>query len=72
MGFWNQLMNCVNGTTRKLSLLVVGLDNSGKTTILRKLKPKQVDLSEVVPTVGAGDEQFYQNKIQFNCYDMSG
>jgi ADP-ribosylation factor-like protein 6 len=63
MGFWQQLVNCVNGVTRKVFLLVVGLDNSGKTTILRKLKPKPMDLNEVVPTVGAGDEHFYRNKI---------
>ena len=73
MGFWGQLYRCVQGVTRKVNLLVVGLDASGKTTILRKLDPRYSDnAAQSAPTVGSSQEGFYINKISFNCFDMSG
>lgn len=30
------------GTKRKMKIIVVGLDNSGKTTIINSIKPKKV------------------------------
>ena len=73
MGFWDQLFNLVQGVTPNIKLLVVGLDNSGKTTILRKLHPRE-DIEGIAPTIGAGVETFYASsvKIRFTCFDMSG
>jgi ADP-ribosylation factor-like protein 6 len=65
MGFWSSLVNTINGVTKERKLLVVGLDNSGKTTILRKIKPKKMDLTQVVPTIGCAVEEFYRNSIKF-------
>jgi GTPase SAR1 family protein len=72
MGFWSSLVNTFNGKTTSYKILVVGLDNSGKTTILRKIKPKSMDLNEIVPTIGCSVEEFFRNNIKFTCYDMSG
>merc|ERR1719234_3036958 len=56
---------------QKMRLLVVGLDNAGKTTILNFMKPKKAVL-ETVPTVGYAVEEFSKNNIQFSAFDMSG
>lgn len=54
-------------------VLVIGLDNSGKTTLLHHLKPKTVSATlEVTPTVGFQVEEFSQGDIHFTVYDMSG
>jgi len=51
--------------------VVVGLDNSGKTTVLNALKPKKASL-ETVPTVGFSTEEFQKHGINFCAFDMSG
>lgn len=56
---------------QKIRLLVLGLDNSGKTTILNFMKPKKAVI-ETVPTVGYAVEEFTKNNIQFSAFDMSG
>jgi ADP-ribosylation factor-like protein 6 len=53
-------------------VLVVGLDNAGKTTLLTHLKPSKGDVTEVVPTVGFTVEEFGQNSLKFHAFDMSG
>ena len=52
MGFLNQLYRMFQGVTPNLKLLIVGLDASGKTSILKKLQPRE-DLSTIAPTIGA-------------------
>ena len=73
MGFWGQLYRLVQGVTPNLKLLIVGLDASGKTTILKRLQPRE-DLNTIAPTIGAQVEEFYSliHKIKFTCFDMSG
>ena len=57
----------------KASVIVVGLDNSGKTTLLNFLKPETRGMvSEVTPTIGLTLEQFRRGKLDFTCFDMSG
>merc|ERR1712050_279755 len=56
---------------KKLRIVVVGLDNSGKTTVLNCLKPKKATL-ETVPTVGFSTEEFQKHGINFCAFDMSG
>jgi len=55
----------------KIKVLLIGLDNSGKTTILNQMKPKKASLN-TVPTVGFTEENFIKNGIQFSAVDMSG
>lgn len=55
---------------KKVEILCVGLDNSGKSTLLQCLTEKAV--SEVVPTVGFAVERFRRGKLAFSAFDMSG
>lgn len=62
---------------REAHILVVGLDNSGKSTILNYLKRKEDQVSEVVPTVGFTVEKLSalnrnRSGITLTAYDMSG
>jgi len=57
---------------QKLNVLVVGLDNSGKTTIINSIKPSKFTTQEVVPTVGFQVEQFSKAGLNFTMFDMSG
>ena len=50
---------------RKAKIIIVGLDNSGKTTLINYLKPPKEAISEVTPTVGFKVESFKQEKINF-------
>lgn len=61
---------------RRTSVVVVGLDNSGKTTLLNYLKPgprgNGKGLMEVAPTIGFSTEDFVQQNLHFHAFDMSG
>eukprot|EP00033_Pygsuia_biforma_P001421 GCRY01001605.1.p1 GENE.GCRY01001605.1~~GCRY01001605.1.p1 ORF type:complete len:177 (+),score=19.76 GCRY01001605.1:244-774(+) len=57
---------------RKANVIIVGLDNSGKTTILNYLKPPKTKVVEITPTVGYLVEEFQRAKVTFTAFDMSG
>ncbi|CAE7246294.1 arl6 [Symbiodinium sp. KB8] len=59
------------GSKQSATVVVVGLDGSGKTTILNQLKPGSVSY-EVAPTVGLSVEEFETDSIKFQAFDMSG
>ena len=42
MGLFKRLFGSIGGSKDKNRILVVGLDNSGKSTIISYLKPKKV------------------------------
>ena len=50
---------------KKAKIIIVGLDNSGKTTLINFLKPPKEKVSEVTPTVGFKVETFKQDKVKF-------
>lgn len=54
------------------NVVVVGLDNSGKTTIINRLKPPEAQTVDVVPTVGFTVEKFRTKSLQLTAFDMSG
>lgn len=72
------------GKKKKAQVLVLGLDNSGKTTVIKCLQSGNNKVSvvllfvylqttaETVPTVGYHQETFNKNKISFTAFDMSG
>merc|ERR1711988_1038039 len=64
MGLWS--------SKQKVKVCVVGLDNSGKSTILNKLKPAEASINEVTPTVGFTTEEFDHGNCTFQAWDMSG
>ncbi len=73
MDFFRMIAGIFGFSRKEARILVVGLDNSGKTTLVNHLKPKKgVVETEVTPTVGFQVEEFSQNNVHFTVYDMSG
>jgi ADP-ribosylation factor-like protein 6 len=70
MGIFKRLFGGLQAK-KKVRIVVVGLDNSGKTTVLNALKPKKASL-ETVPTVGFSTEEFQKHGVNFCAFDMSG
>lgn len=71
-GFFEKIGLALGILKREVSVLVLGLDNSGKSTLLTHLSPKKGDITEVVPTVGFSVEGFKMGGLKFTCFDMSG
>ncbi|WEJ97139.1 hypothetical protein PSN45_004687 [Yamadazyma tenuis] len=55
---------------REMRILMLGLDNAGKTTILYKLKLGKT--SQTVPTVGFNVETVKQKNVSFAVWDCGG
>ena len=72
MGLIARLLDAIGFAKPQCKVLCVGLDNSGKSTVIQHLKPKKVALTEVTPTVGFNVEQFSRSSINFTVFDMSG
>ncbi|CAD5110898.1 unnamed protein product [Dimorphilus gyrociliatus] len=72
MGIFSKLAEWLGVKRKECNIVVVGLDNSGKTTILNKLKPDDSQTSDIVPTIGFNVENFSSKSLQFNAFDMSG
>lgn len=53
-------------------VICVGLDNSGKSSIINSLKPPKRKKLELNPTVGFQAEEFIFNNVVFDVFDMSG
>ncbi len=58
MGLFDKLATVLGLRKRECNVLVVGLDNSGKSTVLNHFKPEEQKQAEVVPTVGFNVERF--------------
>ena len=71
MGFLQRLAESLGFRRRTSVVVVVGLDNAGKSTILNSLKSDE-QVESIVPTVGFQVEEFKQGKIRFEAFDMSG
>lgn len=72
MGLFDKLTCFLGLKKREVKILVVGLNNSGKSTIINQLKPEEERSSEIVPTVGLSVEKFKNQKVLFTALDMSG
>ncbi|KAG9391461.1 Small GTPase superfamily, ARF/SAR type [Carpediemonas membranifera] len=57
---------------KSITALVVGLDNSGKSSIVNQFKPKKMMVKEITPTVGFKIEEFKAAGTSWKMYDMSG
>ena len=64
--------------SHQVNILIVGLDNSGKTSIIERMKlqsgkvPKGGMPQEVTPTVGFSVDEFSKGSLSFTVFDMSG
>uniref|UniRef100_A0A7S2V202 ADP-ribosylation factor-like protein 6 n=1 Tax=Fibrocapsa japonica TaxID=94617 RepID=A0A7S2V202_9STRA len=72
MGFFKRIANSLGFQKHEVRILIVGLDNSGKTTLINHIKPKKATTFEVTPTVGFQVEEFSKNNLNFTIFDMSG
>jgi ADP-ribosylation factor-like protein 6 len=73
MPFFNKLFTFLGIKKREVNILVVGLDNSGKTTVLNRFKNQNEEaVNDVVPTVGFNVEKFKFGSLAITAFDMSG
>ncbi|GAQ78163.1 ADP-ribosylation factor family protein [Klebsormidium nitens] len=72
MGLFRRFLRALGLGPEKVGVLIVGLDNSGKSTLLNRLRPKKARTADVVPTIGFQVESFLKHGIQFTAFDMSG
>ncbi|TYG62270.1 hypothetical protein ES288_D07G215200v1 [Gossypium darwinii] len=55
---------------REARILVLGLDNAGKTTILYRLQ--MCEVVSTIPTIGFNVETVQYNNIKFQVWDLGG
>uniref|UniRef100_A0A915KY54 ADP-ribosylation factor 1-like 2 n=1 Tax=Romanomermis culicivorax TaxID=13658 RepID=A0A915KY54_ROMCU len=67
-----QLSTWLGLSKKEAQVLVIGLDNSGKSTILNHLKPVEAKATDVVPTVGFNVERIQSKSLSITAFDMSG
>ena len=58
MGMFDKLAYFLGLKKREVSVLVIGLDNSGKSTMLNHFKTDEQKTADIVPTVGYNVEKF--------------
>ncbi|XP_022106734.1 ADP-ribosylation factor-like protein 3 [Acanthaster planci] len=59
-----------NSPSRKLRILLLGLDNAGKTTLLRGVAKE--DISHTTPTLGFNIKTISSQGVQLNVWDIGG
>ncbi len=64
------LLKKLKTNEREARILVLGLDNSGKTTILKRLSDEEI--SNVMPTQGFNVKSLVQNDMTLNVWDIGG
>ena len=69
MGLLN-LLRKLKKTDNEARILVLGLDNSGKTTILKKLSEE--DVTHIMPTQGFNIKSLMQDGFKLNVWDIGG
>ncbi|XP_065818258.1 ADP-ribosylation factor-like protein 6 isoform X3 [Labrus bergylta] len=72
MGLLDKLSGWLGLRKKEVNVMCLGLDNSGKTTIINQLKPANTPAQEIVPTIGFNIEKFKSSSLSFTVFDMSG
>ncbi|XP_056294598.1 ADP-ribosylation factor-like protein 6 isoform X2 [Pseudoliparis swirei] len=62
MGLLDKLTGWLGLRKKEVNVLCLGLDNSGKTTIINQLKPSNTQAQEIVPTIGFNIEKFKSSR----------
>ena len=58
MGLFTKFVYLLGVRKKEVNVLVVGLNNSGKSTVVNHFKNEEERVSEIVPTVGFSVERF--------------
>ncbi|XP_072125861.1 ADP-ribosylation factor-like protein 6 [Mobula birostris] len=72
MGFLDKVIARLRLRRKSANVLCLGLDNSGKSTIIDRLKPASAQVQEITPTIGFNVEKFSTVSLNFTVLDMSG
>ncbi|RKO97094.1 hypothetical protein CXG81DRAFT_26415 [Caulochytrium protostelioides] len=64
------ILKKVKAKEREIRLLILGLDNAGKTTILKRLCDE--DISTISPTLGFNIKSLQHGAYLLNCWDVGG
>ncbi|KAJ6649588.1 ADP-ribosylation factor-like protein 6 [Pseudolycoriella hygida] len=72
MGLFDALAAMLKLKKEQINILVVGLNNSGKSTIVNHFKNPEEKSLVTVPTVGFSVEKFQNQGVNFTAFDMSG
>lgn len=69
MGLLN-ILKRIKKTDKEARILVLGLDNAGKTTILKKLSEE--DITHIMPTQGFNIKSLVHDGFKLNVWDIGG
>ena len=58
--------------SKEVRILILGLDNAGKTTILYRLQNESDEAVQTIPTIGFNVETLQYKNLEFNCWDIGG
>ncbi|KAG7484231.1 hypothetical protein MATL_G00047070 [Megalops atlanticus] len=72
MGLFDKLTSWLGIKKKEVNVLCIGLDNSGKSTMINQLKPSSAQSQDIVPTIGFSVERFSTTSLSFTVFDMSG
>lgn len=72
MGLLDKLESFLGGKKKEFNILVIGLDNSGKSTVLNNLKPNDKKELNINATVGFNLEKIIYKTLHLSFFDMSG
>ncbi|ELU05719.1 hypothetical protein CAPTEDRAFT_97109 [Capitella teleta] len=74
MAWLTRLGWLIGGTEREANVVIVGLANSGKTTLMRQLKPRQISMELLTPPIPLAEnchaEQFFFKGLTFSAFDI--
>merc|ERR1712157_587618 len=58
--------------SKEVRILILGLDNAGKTTILYRLQNESDEAVQTIPTIGFNVETLQYKNIKFQVWDLGG
>ena len=70
-GLLSSLWNMLFQQDKEIKLVVVGLDGSGKTTIISKLVDANFD-QHTAPTIGIDTKEIQMKNINIKIFDLAG
>ena len=69
--FFSRVFQSLFGS-KEVRILILGLDNAGKTTILYRLQNDSEENIQTIPTIGFNVEILQYKNIKFQVWDLGG